>query len=642
MATSRTRAVWSTSKLATSHQFDFGNIASGAYKLSVTDGWRARVPADDDDVGDASPMGATGMVGSAFDPLGGAVSLDVTPARATVYGFVVDEIGFAMADATVTANAESVVTDEHGRFIIEGIKSETRKIGSKTHRNMVFVEASVEGVGKDSEMFAFAANTVKQVQDEDGNDLRLSAAAETASISGTVTASGSGDGIPGVKVEVSYDGTKFEAPENVNSKSKGAKKNDQYVTGADGSYSVTVKAQDRGEGVWIRVSKDGMSFVPDVIDDIPAHAGSAVAGFNFTGFVHASIRGRVVAAGGGPMSGVTVTATEAGAADDAEPTASVVTGRTGSFVLSVPYDRYTIEATAPATSLTRFGYPDDEQDIRVAPGQSVNFGNITGESVNARSITTSRVKNDAGAYTGAVNIQWRFDNVDGFSGITHTVETCVEDCGEATATWTDGSFTADTSDDTEDDATEGIRVGTFTAPASNDGDLNLSVRVSVSATETLADATTETRTGDSGMSAVARVDASPSDLEAMRDTDEDATVASLIVNWEASTNDRTVTRVVITLDMGAAGTQSLVAAGGVALTDDATSATWDVTNFSAADWGIADSDPAQTLNVTAADLRKALSVRVETRQAEEVDDDDDPVWNATAEAEVDEDPADDG
>lgn len=382
-----------------------------------------------------------------------------------------------------------------------------------------------------------------------------------------------------------------------------------------------------------------MSFVPDVIDDIPAHAGSSVSGFNFTGFVHASIRGRVVAAGGGPMSGVTVTATEAGADDDAEPTASVVTGRTGSFVLSVPYDRYTIAATAPATSLTRFSYPDDEQDIRVAPGQSVNFGNITGESVNGRIVSTSRVKDDAGAYTGDVNIRWEFDNVDGWTGITHTVEHCVTDCGEATATWTSGSFTADTSDDTEDDADEGLRVGTFTAPDSNEGDLGFSVRVSVTASEPV-DGSTESRTGSSDVETVARVDASPSDIEAMRQTLEAATVDSLIVNWEASTNSRTVTRVIITLDMGAAGTQSLVAAGRTALTDDATSATWIVSGFSATDWTIADSDPAQTLNVTEADLRKALEVRVETRQAEEVDDDDDPVWKATAEVEVDADPED--
>ena len=602
--------------------FTFAGVAAGAYTLSVSDGWQANG-------GNADDM---------FDPLEETVDLTVRPTTATVYGFIVDDAGFAMDSATVTANNASTMTDQHGRFIIEGIKSETRKKVTG-----IFVEASVADVGKASVTLDFAANTVKKVEDDNGNDLKLTAAAETASISGTVTASGSGDGIAGVKVEVSYDGTKFEVPENKNAKSKGATKNDIHVTGADGSYTVMVKAQDRGEGVWLRVSKEGMSFVPDVIDDIPAHAGSAVSGFNFTGFVNATISGRVVRPGGGPMSGVTVTATEAGV-EDADPTASVTTGRTGSFSLSVPYDRYTIAAAAPETSLTRFSYPDDEQDVRVAPGQNVNFGNITGVSVNARSITTSRVKDETtGNYTGAVNIRWQFDNLATFTTPGHTVETCVEDCGEDDATWTDGSFVADTDADTEDDADEGIRVGTFTAPDSDAGDLGFSVRVSVSSTETLADGTTtEARTGTSAVRAVDRVDASPSKITAVRDTRAGATADSLIVNWEVSTNSRTVTQVVITLDMGAAGTQSLIAAGTapLALTGgatDATSAVLVVSGFTAADWTIAGS--TQTLNVTEADLRKALKVRVQTQQASEVDDDDDPVWKATATVDVAADPA---
>ncbi len=606
--------------------FTFADVAAGAYSLSVSDGWEANG-------GDADDM---------FEPIEGPVDLTVRPATATVYGFIVDDEGFAMDSATVTANNASTMTDQHGRFIIEGIKSETRTV-SKKKVTGIFVEASVADVGKASVTLTFAANTVKKVEDDDGNDLKLTAAAETASISGRVTASGSGDGIPGVKVEVSYDGTKYEAPENKNAKSKGATKNDIHLTGADGSYTVMVKAQDRGDGVWLRVSKDGMSFVPDEIDDIPAHAGSAVSGFNFTGFVNATISGRVVRPGGGPMSGVTVTATEAGV-EGAEATATATTGRTGSFSLSVPYDRYTITAAAPATSLTRFSYPDDEQDVRVAPGQTVNFGNITGVSVNARSITTSRVKDaTTGNYTGAVNIRWQFDaDVSGFSAITHTVEHCVADCGEAGATWTDGSFAPDGSADTEDNVTEGVRVGTFTAPDSNEGDLGFSVRVSVSATETLADASTETRTGNSGMRSVARVDASPSKITAVRDTQAGATADSLIVNWEVSTNSRTATRVVITLDMGAAGTQSLIAedAAELALTaggTDATSAVLVVSGFTAADWTIAGS--TQELNVTEADLRKALKVRVETRQAEEVDDDDEEVWKATETKDVAADPA---
>ena len=195
-----------TEDLDETHQFEFADIASGAYKLNVPDGWRARTPQ-----GDEVTKGATGMVGDALNPLGGDVSLDITPATATVYGFIVDEDGFAMDSATVTANNGEALTDEHGRFIIDGIKSETRTV-SKKKVTGIFVEASVEGVGKASVTLDFAANTVTPVK-KDGADLQLTAAAETASISGTVTASGSGDGIPGAKVEVSYDGgTEFRGP----------------------------------------------------------------------------------------------------------------------------------------------------------------------------------------------------------------------------------------------------------------------------------------------------------------------------------------------------------------------------------------------------------------------------------------------
>ena len=391
-----------TEDLDETHEFEFADIAAGAYKLGYPEGWRARM----------GGKGATDMVGNALNPLGlgGDVALDITPATATVYGFVVDEDGFAMDSATVTANAESALTDDHGRFIIEGIKSDTRKVNKKDVTG-IFVEASIAGIGTAKVTLEFAANTVTEVKKDDA-DLTLSAAAETASISGTVSASGSAAPIAGAKVEVSYDdGASFVAPENVNAKEpRTASEKNIYVTDGNGDYEVMVKAQERGDGVSVRVTNDGMSFIPEQIDDIPAHAGSEVSGFNFTGFVNARITGRVVAAGGGPMSGVVVTATEAGV-DDAKATAADTTGRTGSFLLSVPYDRYTIEAMAPETSLTRFTYPDDEQDVRVAPGQRVNFGNISGASVNARSISTSRVKNDDGSYhaDGDVDISWRFD-----------------------------------------------------------------------------------------------------------------------------------------------------------------------------------------------------------------------------------------
>ncbi len=638
-----------TEDLDETHMFEFADIAAGAYELDLPVGWRARIPATDDDLGDVSPKGATGMVGNALNPLGGPVSLDITPSTATVYGFVVDEDGFAMDDATVTANAESTTTDEHGRFIIEGILGETHEVDGEDEPNKVLVEAKVEGIGAASVILDFVANSVTEVK-KDGDDLTLSAAAETASITGKVSASGSAAPIAGATVEVSYDGgDTFEAPENTNAEDDD--ENDIYVTGTEGDYTVMVKAQERGDGVSVRVTKEGMSFIPDQIDDIPAHSGSDVSGFDFTGFVNARITGRVVAAGGGPMSGVVVTATEAGVAD-ATPTATDTTGRTGTFVLSVPYDRYTIEATAPETSLTRFSYPDDERDVRVAPGQSVSFGNITGASVNARSISATRVKDETtGAYSGAVDISWRFDNVDGFTAPAHQIETCVtEACVEAD--WTDAGFSAQTGDDTEDSADDGIRVGTFDAPASNEGDLSLRVRITVTSDETLADGGTANREGTSAVRTVGRVDSSPEDITAVRDTDDDATADSLIINWEASTNTRTATRVVITVDIDGLGEQSLIATGGTqfqmevdgATVTDATSRVYVVndgnTGITAADWTIVGT--AVTVNVTEEILRKALDVRVETRQAEEVDADDEEVWHATDTKTVDADPAEDG
>jgi hypothetical protein len=621
-----------TEEIDETHQFDFGDIASGAYELSVPDGWRARLGGKD----------ATDMIGNALNPLGdGGAQLDITPATATVYGFVVDENGLALPDAAVTANNASTTTDVSGRFILDGIEIETRTISRKKVTG-IFVEASVEGVGKDSHTIegnaAALANQVMRVLDDNGDDLTLTAAAETASISGTVRASGTAAPVAGARVEVSYDdGATFVAPENKNAKSKGAAKNDINVTGADGTYTATVRAQNVGEGVSIRVSKDGMSFVPGQIHDLPAHAGSSVSGFDFTGFVNATITGTVIAAGGGPMSGVTVTATESGADAAAAATDSDVTGRTGRFSLSVPFDRYTIEATAPEGDLTRFSYPDDEQDVRVAPGQRVNFGKISGKSVGARSISASRTKDDDGNYEATIDVSWRFDNVAGFASIVHTIQTCVAENCAATTDWTDAALTADSEDDNE---AEGLRVGTIPVPADSDG--GFKVRINVGADEDDGAGGTNARTGTSAVISVGAVDSSPSGITAMRDTAEGATTDSLIVNWTASTNGNTQTRVIITVEVDGLGEQSLVAAGGASLVEDgvtdATSAVYTVSGFVAADWTVVGT--SQTLNVTEVLLRKALKVHVETGQGASAADVDDDDWKASDTVSVAADPTD--
>ena len=306
----------------------------------------------------------------------------------------------------------------------------------------------------------------------------------------------------------------------------------------------------------------------------------------------------------------------------------------------MPFDRYVIEASAPATSLTRFTYPDDEQDVRVAPGQRVSFGNITGASVNARSISTTREKNDDGNYTGEVEVSWRFDaDVDDFSSINHQIEVCVtEACADAD--WAEAGFDPETGTDSKDDAAEGIRVGMFTAPDDSDGGFR--VRVSVEANEDVDDTDTA-RTGVSAETSVGEVDSAPSGITAVRDTDEDATTDSLTVNWKASTNTRTATRVVITVEIDGLGKQSLIAEGGQTLTvdgdTDATSAWYNVGTFSATPWTVVGTEVE--VSVTEDILRKALEVRVETRQDMAEDDEGEPVWNATDTVEVDADPEED-
>ena len=102
------------------HQFDFGQIAAGVYKLSVSDGWRARM----------GEMGADAMVGYAFNPLEGDVLLDVTPATTTVYGYVRDSEEFPVDEVTVTVNGVEAISDVHGRYIAQYVGSATRKIGT--------------------------------------------------------------------------------------------------------------------------------------------------------------------------------------------------------------------------------------------------------------------------------------------------------------------------------------------------------------------------------------------------------------------------------------------------------------------------------------------------------------------------------
>jgi hypothetical protein len=582
-----------TEDIDETHQFDFGQIAAGVYEVGVPSGWRARL-------GD---KGTDEMVGNALNPLDGDEALDVTPATGTVYGVVSDSEGFPAAEVTVNVNGKSAETDEVGRYIVEGISAQTRTIKKVKHSNSFFVETDHDGNSATLDIIAFAANSPTK------HDIDISGVGRTASISGTVTASGTNAPVAGVEIKV--DG---EAPENA--ATSGANKG-KLVTGADGTYTATIAAKEVGQSAKVTASKAGMTFVPAELS-APAHAGAEISGIDFTGFVNATISGRVKGPDGRAMAGVEVTATKVGAAEDAAATDSHTTTSRGVFSLNVPFGNYTIAASKDDYT---FAYPNDNQLVNVAPGQSVNFGDIQAMSPKARGVTATRLTQTTGAdsvtsYTGQVRVTWtaKADDVpEGYDDATYDVETS-DDGGE---TWDDASATlvADSS------------VATFTTQV----DTAFMVRVVATADNTEGG---EDLVLNSDPATVAAIAPTASSVAARRSV-ADATADSLVVSWDNTTNSNTAQRVAIRVDLGSLGQQWLVGANGDPGTVDSNTRSWTLTigeTFSQ-DWSTLDG--AQTLTVTAADLLKAVMVRVEARQGDEVDDDDEPVWRGSSAVSVD-------
>ena len=601
-----------TEDIDETHMFDFDAIASGAYKLSLPSGWRASVGEGDMTVEDYTPKGATLKLTDELNPLGESLQLDVTPATGLVYGRVTDGEDFAIDSVTVTANGVSTMTDEDGRYILEGISAATRKIGSVTHRNKIFVETAEGGLVKP--YLDFAANSPQP------QDISLSGSALSASVSGTVRASGTNAPVAGVEITVDGDAPTNKATRGVNK--------DKLVTGADGTYTAEFAAKAVGESATVRASKAGMVFVPGSLD-APAHPGSEISGIDFVGFVNATIRGRVRGPNGRAMSGVTVTATEAGAEAGADPTDTDTTSRTGTFALNVPFGSYDIAAsTGKDDDGVSFDIPTGFGTVNVAPGQTVNVGTIQAKSPTARSVRATRVTgvnnvtDSIPVYPGTVRVTWTADAEDvpaGYADAAYGVESSV-DGGK---TWTDANETpvADSS------------VATITT------DVDSTFMVRVVATATTGNGDDLSLPSDPGT--VAAVNSAPSGAKAVRDTTEagDAT-ANLAVTWNARSNSRTQQRIVITVDLGGSlGTQSLVAESTSTITFETRSWTLTVEGFSAAPWTVVGT--TQSLQVTEADLRKKLSVRVETQQAATLTDADDDEWNASNTASAPADPAED-
>ena len=353
--------------------FDFVDLAAGAYDLGLPDGWRARIPLEADSLGEHSPKGATGMVGDALSPLAGDVMLDITPATAIVYGFVRNNDGVGLEGINVSANGVETTTDELGRYIAKGVGDAKGKIT---------VTTTLEGYPSAKGSTDFEANTVTQV------NITRSGANNTVAITGTVTESGTGEGIKGVEIRV--DGQK---PLNAGT--------GKVLTDEDGEYTALVAVQPNNDPlVTVAPRKSGYHFVP-ASSPVAALAGANPTA-NFQGYPATEIVGRVTGAGDSqPSAEVEVIAYRN--ADHTSAIDSVVTTETGTFSIHVPtlsgtvylaakpQDDYTPShpnylALRDAERYNWFDPPTTRAggQIAVIPGQTLEFGTFSGHSVQPR------------------------------------------------------------------------------------------------------------------------------------------------------------------------------------------------------------------------------------------------------------------
>ena len=566
-----------TKGLDATHQFEFEDVASGVYALGIPDGWRAMVGgmgAEDDKFDDE------------LDPLGDNLELDVTPKTATVYGRITGSDGFGVDSVSVSVGGQTGMTDALGRYILDGIPAGKKFVFS----------ASRGGSSSKTDSLAFAANTVTKM-----DDLDLSAASQTASISGRVTASGSGDPIAGVEIRV--DG---KAPQNA--ATSGTNKG-KLVTGADGTYTAVIEAKPLGQSANVTASKRGMSFIPNEAQghDVPAHANAEISGINFTGFLHATITGRVVAAGGGPQMGVVIEARPAGAAADADPADADTTGVTGTFSLSVPFGTYTLTASLenhifdpPSPTAT------NPWNANTAPGQTVSFGNIQAKTAMARGVSAIRATTTDSTttegvhvttYSGSVTVRWTGSAEDvpaGYANATYSVETNTG----ADGAWESASATLAGGDTT----------GLARFPAgTNDGEVMVRVVATAQNSLDVDPQHAEALVLRSAATTLAAVDPSVTSVEAARDT---ANADLIRVGWRARSNGRTNQRVVVRFSDGI----WYVASGGTPATIISDTRSWslDASTVATTDsWTSVDGTATRQAN---AELAKAFDVAVETRQ----------------------------
>ena len=332
-------------------------------------------------------------------------------------------------------------------------------------------------------------------------------------------------------------------------------------------------------------SKVGITFVPPSLD-APAHAGSAILGLDFTGFLNATVSGRVVAPDGGPMQGVGISATAVG---ETAAAVTMTTGVTGTFSLSLPFGIYDINASAASHS---FKYPNGNTRVSVAPGQSVSYGDIQALTPRARRVSARRLTTtNAGVttYNGDAEVNWipRPDDVPaGYNAATYTAQTYAS----ASLGWLAASFTSD-----------GVSPDTVVAP----GEGAFLVRILATATPDGSDnAITTNLVLASDFVRVDQVDPAASGVAAAR---TGTTPDSLKVSWNATTTSNSQQRVLVEASVSGLGGATVWLNVGSIIDQDRS---W-AFELASADWVTLG---GARVSVTVADLEKALRVRVDSRQ----------------------------
>ena len=453
------KTAWDDSK-----EFNWGMKAAGEYTASLSSGWTA----------------APANLSSLISPLGDDLTtIAITPTTGYVYGIVEDSKGFRIEGATVTANGKPATTDAFGRYIISGV--------SPDNKGKVAVSASMAGFARKTVSRTFAANAPDNVP-----TIKLSGSIATATVAGTVRVSGAP--VKDVVVTVTTSGGQNKKTGKTN---------------AAGAYSLTVAVGD-GNATITPSMPGRLSFAPES-HTVTVSDGLTISGLDFAGFLHATLSGRVLTAGGRPFEGVTVTATQNGGTY----TTSKTTDVRGVFTLSVPFGRYTVSAR-------KAGYAFASQtNVNAGPGEAKSLDDFKAVGTHEPSgVVAIRDTAATGHYDddGSLTVSWTRGAV---APDSYTIQTCVH---------TTCDPDPDDNDDWQDAGTANASDTSATASGPGEGTGDGAFKVRVVAVKTVSGtAVRYTATGS-----VAAVNPAATLGAVTRYTDSDPD--SLIVNWTAIGN----------------------------------------------------------------------------------------------------------